>query len=249
MTRLLRAGFARLFDSRLFMVCVCTMLVPAVVAVCVLAAVENQGEFYSPSDNMLFAGTSYIGIVIAVLTGFFIGADHSSGAIRNKLSVGHSRAAIYFSNLIICVSASLIMHVTWLAVPIFSEAVGIIRKFEMPADKIALEVFASVLAVSALAAIFLPICMLIQSKSVGAVSAVVLSFVMLFVTQDLDGTPWYDVIPTCQLMQITENRMQFNEHYYIWLPDNINMFPFYSLLIIIITTALGVCIFRRKDLK
>ena len=249
MTRLLRADFARLFGSRLFMFCFCSMLVPAVLTVCVFGILDKEAEFDFLTDNILFAGTSYIGIVIAVLTGFFIGADHSSGAIRNKLSVGHSRAAIYFSNLIICVSASLIMHITWLAVPIFSEAVGIIRKFEMPADKIALEVFASVLAVSALAAIFLPICMLIPSKSVGAVSAVVLSFVMLFVTQDLDGTPWYDVIPTCQLMQLTENRMQFNEHYYIWLPDNINMFPFYSLLIIIITTAAGVLIFRRKDLK
>ena len=249
MNRLLRAGFARLFGSRLFMLCIYAMLVPAVVSVCVFGILDKEAEFYFSTDNMLFGGTTYIGIAIAILIGFFLGTDHSNGILRNKLTVGHSRAAIYFSNLIICVSASLIMHIIWLAVFIFSEAVGIIRKFYMSADEIALEVFASVLAVSALAAVFTLICMLISSRSIGAVSAVVLSFVMLFVTQSLDGTPWYDVIPTCQLMQLTENRMQFNEHYYIWLPDNINMFPFYSLLIIIITTAAGVLIFRRKDLK
>ena len=249
MAKLLRADFARLFGSRLFTLCFCAMLVPAAVIACVFGILEKEAEFYFSTDNMLFGGTTYIGIAIAIFIGFFLGTDHSSGILRNKLAVGHSRTAIYFSNLIICVSASLIMHIIWLAVFIFSEAVGIIRKFYMSADEIALEVFVSVLAVSALAAVFTLICMLISSRSVGAVSAVVLSFVMLFVTQSLDGTPWYDVIPTCQFMQITDTSFYFQGHYYIELPDNINMFPFYSLLIIIITTAAGVLIFRRKDLK
>lgn len=247
--RLLRADFARLFGSRLFMICVCAMLVPATLSVCVFGIIGKEGEFYYLADNMLFGGTTYINIVIAVLTGFFIGTDHSSGTVRNKLSVGHSREAVYFSNLIICTFASLIVHLIWLAVVTFASAAGIIRKFETPADEIAFEIIASIFAVSALAAVFTLICMLISSRSKGSVSAVVLSFIMMFVTDAFEGTPWYDVIPTCQFMQITDTSFYFQGHYYIELPDNINMFPFYSLLIIIIATAAGVCIFSRKDLK
>ncbi|MCH5349761.1 MAG: hypothetical protein J1E40_10600 [Oscillospiraceae bacterium] len=249
MIKLLRADFARLFSSRLFSLCVYAMLVPAILAVCMLAAADKQGGHYSPSDNMLFAGATYIGIVIAVLIGFFIGTDYSGGAVRNKLYVGHSKAEVYFSNLITCTSASLIMHIIWLVVVISAETVGIIRKFETPAGKIMSEVFVSIFAVSAMAAVFNLICMLIPSRSKGSVSAVVLSFIMLSVTDAFEGTPLYDVIPTCQIIQLTNTVPPSPWGYYMEIPENINMFPFYSLLIIVIATAVGVCIFSRKDLK
>ncbi|MCR4779873.1 MAG: hypothetical protein K5876_02115 [Ruminiclostridium sp.] len=51
-------------------------------------------------------------MIAAVVIGSFIGADHSSGTIRNKLAVGHARAAIYFADHIVCFSAVMIILLT-----------------------------------------------------------------------------------------------------------------------------------------
>lgn len=180
MSKLLRADFARLFKSKVFWLGVIFMFGFAVFAVHTQwSDIRKYPDHYSPADGLLFAGSEFIGIVIAIVIGFFIGADYSDGTIRNKFVVGHSRMEIYFSDLIICTAASLIIHFVWLGVVIAGTALGLVREFEMSAGTIASEILISVFAVSAISAILLLICMLISSRSSGVVTAMVLSLVML----------------------------------------------------------------------
>ena len=285
MSKLLRADFARLFKSKIFWLGTIFMFGFAVFAAHThWKDMRDFPDYISPYDGMLFAGTEFIGIVIAIVIGIFIGTDYSHGTIRNKLAIGHSRMKIYFSNLIVCTAASMIMHFAWLGVIIGGAVSGLTRKFEMPAGTIAAEILISIFAVSAITAIFLLVSMLVPSRSAGVVAVMVLSLAMIisamtiwsrldepeyfsaydYVITDPDGTtheiheemaknPYYlegtkrrvyeilyDIIPNCQIRHLALGD---------GFDDSMNLLPLYSFSIMIVTTAAGILIFRRKDLK
>ena len=294
MSKLLRADFARLFKSMIFWLGVIFMVGLAGFA-CWTKWRDSQDfpDYYNPPDGLLFAGTNYIGIVIAVVLGIFIGTDYSHGTIRNKHVVGHSRVAMYISNLIICVTASLIIHTAHTAVVVGAAAVGITRPFEMSAGNIAALFFTSVFTVAALTAIFVFVCMLVSSRSIGVVSAILLSLALVIeanniyfrlgeeeytqpyhftvmneygeeieVDQPSVKNPRYltgtkrkiyaflnDLLPNNQILQFSDGASgkQLGDDGEV--PDNTPWFPLYSLGLIAVTTAAGILIFRRMDLK
>ena len=89
MTKLLRGDFIRLFKSKIFWLCVIFMFGFASMAVYTKWSDSKLvPDYYNPPDGLLLAGAAYLGIVIAVVLGIFIGTDYSHGTIRNKISVG-----------------------------------------------------------------------------------------------------------------------------------------------------------------
>lgn len=59
----------------------------------------------------------FIAVVIAIFSCFFIGTDYSDGTIRNKLIVGHSREGIYLSYLMVTAAVAILLVAGyWLAV-------------------------------------------------------------------------------------------------------------------------------------
>lgn len=144
-------------------------------------------DYYNPPDGILLAGAIYISIVIAIFIGIFIGTDYSNGTIRNKHIMGHSRVSMYLSNLIICITSSVIMHMVYITVIVGAAGMGITRKFEMSVGNIAAQTLTSVFAVSAISAILLLVCMLISSRSAGVVSAMILSLMLIFTAGRTDN--------------------------------------------------------------
>lgn len=66
------------------------------------------------ADYCMKAGyTPYIA-VIAVLASLLIGGEFDNNTIRNKLIAGYSRAAVYISNLIVCITAGIIMQIVYM---------------------------------------------------------------------------------------------------------------------------------------
>ena len=63
---------------------------------------------------MIFLGGLYLIFAAAVFIGVFVGTEYSDGTLRNKLIIGHSRSSIYISNLIVCTTAGIIMHLTYI---------------------------------------------------------------------------------------------------------------------------------------
>ena len=182
MIKLLRGDFARLFKSKTFWLGIIFMLVLAALMVHNVwdnAQLDIEYVIVSP-DGILLVGAAYVGIVSAIFTGFYIGTDYSNGTVRNKNIMGHSRAAIYLSDLIVCVTASLIMHIAYIAVVIGAVCAGITPKFIASAGSIAAQILISVFSVAALSAMLQFVSMLIPHRSAGVVSAIVLMLIMNF---------------------------------------------------------------------
>lgn len=250
MIKLLRGDFARLFQSRVFLICTALMFAFAIT----IASVMNlSADFNRPTDSIMFGNTQFLGIVIAVFVGTFVGTDYSDGTIRNKLIL-HSRTSIYISNLILCITASLMIFFAWLLVFLLSEATGLTETFEMTDENLMLSILVSILGVAALSSMFLLICMLITSKSKALVTVLILSFLMLYtsITLKEEGgslPPLSEFLPDYQFMCLNSLVSPSSWGYYIDMPDNFNMYPLFSLLIVTLTTILGIFIFQKKDLK
>lgn len=186
MIKLLRGDFIRLFKSKVFWMGVLFMSGFAIVEIWVG---WMQGQLvpehpYTSPDPFLFIGTQYMGIVTAILVGSFVGTEYSNGTMKNKLTVGFSRTAIYFSSLIVCTSAVLMIHFVWLAIIILGGVI-IFGQFVLSAGSVTTLILISCFSLSAFAAFFVLVCILITSKSTGAVTAVILSFLMLPVAYSL----------------------------------------------------------------
>ncbi|MDE5563601.1 MAG: ABC transporter permease [Oscillospiraceae bacterium] len=288
MIKLLRGEFIRLFKSVIFWLGAIFMFVYSLL--CVYIKWSDGALNYYLGSNLLFEGTMFIGIVIAVFIGIFIGSDYKDGTIRNKFIVGHTRISIYLSNLIICIAASLMIHIIWLAVILSAEKIGLTPKSDTTDIKILTFMLISFVSVAAFDAIFLLICMLITSNMASSVTVLGLSFLMLMVTPmidielhqpeyykgysymvtDSDGNTYeeyqqgeknagyvdgvqrkfykfiYDFLPQGQITQLRDEVSGAATE--DWQADKAE-FPLYSLSLIVVTTATGVLLFRRKDLK
>lgn len=185
MSRLLSAGFARMFKSRLLWILagVMFLLGIAIPAGDYRGVVKALAEGYTAEANFgnaFFQYAPVIGFASAIFTGLFLGEEYNSGTIRNKLIVGHRRRDIYLSGLILSVCAALIMCLAYIAACC---AVGLplLGGFkEIGAGTVISMVLGTLLMACAYGAIFTLIAMLCQSKSGTAVICLVLVMVMLF---------------------------------------------------------------------
>lgn len=187
MTRLLSAGFARLWKNKVFWIGTATMFSWAAILIITgysQAATELEDLF--PLERYFFQYAPIIGGFCAVFIGLFLGTDYSDGTIRNKVLVGHSRTSIYFSNLVVSVVAGIIMTASWLlatliiGVPLFGGLVS-------STTTIMLYLLISALMVIAFSAIFTIISMLNHNKAGVAVITILVFFAMLFLGSYLES--------------------------------------------------------------
>lgn len=188
MSRLLRADFVRMFKSRIFWAGVLFMAGFAgfVVFTQWSDMKASSASFACFADDILFAGEMYVGMVIAVFMGIFVAVEYSSGTIRNKHIIGHSRTAMYLSNLVICSVASVIMHLAFIAVVLASSAMGIIGGFSTSYSKAPFLILVSTFSVIALTAIFLFVYMLITGRIAGF-AAMILCLLMMMTAMTIDA--------------------------------------------------------------
>lgn len=117
MNRLLSADFYCLRKSKLSWVMLIIAAVMPIGTVLLyvglrfLAEQTNDGSFNALSAmfttrgilSSAFSLTNNIGIIFPIFAGIIIGSDMTNGTLRNKVIIGHSKAKIYFSHLIVCV--------------------------------------------------------------------------------------------------------------------------------------------------
>lgn len=272
MSKLLRANFVRLFKNRLFHFCTIFIFAAAVLAV------FNQVKYNEVIDGMLFSGIAIVSVVSAVFISIFTGAEYSGGTMRNKLCTGHSRIAVYGANLAVCTTSALIMHIILIAA-VVCFGIPVIGKITLSFSEITAMFLISVLVVTAYASVYILFGMLITSKAAGAVSAVILSFLLIISADTLErivNAPEYrpdffideksetgssaEFVPNSnyptgtkrKVMEIALNIMPSGQALQISggePPENAAELPLYAIADIAVTTTAGILIFRRKDLK
>ena len=185
MSRLLSAGFARMFKSRLFWLLMGIMLllgvaVPANDYRNIVRAAANGHAIELNLGDVFFQYAPVIGFASAIFTGLFLGEEYNSGAIRNKLIVGHRRKDIYLSGLVLSVCAAAAMCLAYI-VACCAVGLPLLGGFKgVGAGVVISMVLCTLLMACAFGAIFTLAAMLCQSKSGTAVICLVLMMVMLF---------------------------------------------------------------------
>lgn len=191
MTKLLCAGFARLKKDRIFWIAVAAM-----VFIGLFVPVKNHMDGITVVfDKYIFGNALFTGVIAAVFSSLFIGTEYSDGAIRNKIVVGHTRNAIYLSNLIVNLVAALFIQLAFL-IPICAVGIPLAGLPVMEAAGIVIFCLCNVGMIAAYCAIFTLLSMLIQNKALVAVVSLLTALALLilgsYMQMRLDAPEYYE---------------------------------------------------------
>ena len=276
MAKLLQSNFARLWKSKPFWVCAVLTLALAVLNSIEINPPDDTSWMYA-TGKMMVDGGSNSTIFAAIFAALYLGTDYACGTIRNKLAVGHSRANVYLASLITVTSGTLLIGAVYTVPSVFKTIVWG-KELGVPIGEFLLYIAILVFAMIALSAIFTLLGMLITEKALTTTFTIILAIVLLIgsavlmdilnqpkevtygkVTIDSGAlemltkpNPMYigeglkrdimtaitDVLPGGQIMRLETGDFH-----------NPELYPLYSVGVLAVTTAAGMLIFRRKDLK
>ena len=274
MSKLLSAGFIRLRKDKIFLVALIFMFGAGVFFPVMRYMDMQQSGYIKNIDNGFFACTPFIGIVMAVFCSLFIGTEYSDGTIRNKVIIGQKRTSIYLSDLTICAIVSVIMCTAFF-IAYLCVGIPLLGFFEMEIKLVLLYALAVFVLSVAFASIFTLISMLSHNKAITAVVSILLAFLLLLAGAQLnrmlnepeinmgltmiENGPEYEGIPNPKYLDDGERKVV--QFIYDFIPggqvvqcislgaNNVAVLPVYSLIIIILTTGIGMFFFRKKELK
>lgn len=278
MTRLLSAGFVRLKKDKSFWTGMGFMALFGIfLAVNVWSDYHQYGLEPSFKRN-LFSWAQFCGILTAAFSSLFLGTEYSDGTLRNKLIAGHRRTSVYLSSLVLSLTASLLMTLTFQLVLILAGTILLGAKCVfLEAGSLLCCLAVGFLLILAYCAIFTFISMLIQKRAVAAVVSILVSFILLFMGAHVlsalsQPEYWESYTLTMDSKETAETVQEPNPHYlrgtkrevyeflFDFLPgaQSLRLFqtgiyvwqpPFYSLLIAICFTGGGILLFRKKNLN
>lgn len=279
MNSLLRSDFRRMCRSKLlYLGMIAVVMFMAYALVNNIYYMSFMPSLKLPLDNLIFAGTSVIKFSMAVFTCFFVGTDYSDGTIRNKIMGGHSRFSIYMSYFVTTTMASLIMILIGSLVILAIGSIWMGGFTANPAI-IVPQVLCCILSIVSLNALILLIAVLVPSRAISVTVCLLLAIMLgttsttllnkLMEEPTIPAFTYYDEEGILQVVPERENpryvsgteriivqtcydaipTSQMNQYGYDELPENILLFPIYSLAFISIYSTTGLLFFKRKDLK
>lgn len=130
-------------------------------------------------DNGFFGCALFIGILTAVFCSLYTGTEYSDGTMRNKIAVGHSRTAVYLSNLAVCAAAGVLACFGYI-LPMVVTGVPLLGPFTMSVPSLLWFTLCAFIMTAALCAVFAMIAMLNQNKAAVAVICIFLAYFLLF---------------------------------------------------------------------
>ncbi len=278
MGELTRCGLFRLKKDRVFWACFGVMLCAAVAQLSIAARQCRMmaAEGYIVNlESSFFRLLPAIGLFVGIFTGLYLGTDHSEGALRNRLMVGHSREKVYLAELGTAVTAALAMTAAWLmgcgAVALFCR-----EYWHMDPGPLALYILAACGSAVALASLLTTVGMLTEKKSTAAVAAILLVLGLLLLSTWLysrllepemesgliittAGMEWGDPTPNPlyvsgtlrQVFQLLLNILPTGQA--VLLSELAAAHPVWDLAasaaVTVVSTLVGIALFRKKDLK
>ncbi len=286
MIKLLSANFSRLFKSKLFYVGILFMVgLGAFGTISRFIEVNERreglimlmGADYVNGDALLFTGGLLLPIICGAVIGLFIGTEHSDGGLRNKITVGCTRVAIYFSNLIVSAFASVATYLSYPLIVLLLKTI-LLEKSNIPTGELIIMFLCGILFSAALSSLFVLLSMLIPNKAAGAVLLIVLAVALCSLMFWVDGrlnepefisgytystnveaeitimekNPRYLEGAAREAFQAIYNVLpscQFLELDRYTVSDRLGIMSVCALCETAAFTAAGVLIFRKKDIK
>ena len=185
MSKLLYAGFVRLWHDTCFWV---ILLVMAAIAVILPVSSYHSMQYMRQFSDYVYeiplenSFTSYIPLMVifsAAFCSLFIGTEYSDGTIRNKIIIGHRRADIYLSNLIVCFVAECIICLVFIVADL-CVGIPLLGFFRCGLGMILGYTGCAFVLCAAVTAIYTLIAMLSQNKAVAAVICILGIVFMIF---------------------------------------------------------------------
>lgn len=278
MSKLLSANFIRLWKERVFLIAIAGVFtLGAVIPISIKIAEIRLGVFNS-IDPVFGQFAMFIGIVLAIFCSFFVGKEYSDGTIRNKIICGKKRTDIYLANFITCTAVSLMLCIAFF-LPYLGIGIPLLGSFHMEKEIVFWLFLTVIFLSIAFASIYNLIAMLSTSKAVTAAVCILLAFLFLYMgfqlkgmlnqPEIIDGTAYdengvayqeVEDFPNPEYLQGGERQVvrflcnlipggQVAQCVGRGSVDELSELPVYSLGVILITTGVGVFVFRKKDLK
>ena len=272
MLKLLRAGFFRLKKDSIFWL----FLFLTIGAALFTLANSYFGTSEVTIDSLVNRYIMYAGLLIAIFVSIFVGKEYSEGIIRNKIIVGHSRISIYISKLIICITATLLCEFVYIIIVLLI-GIPLFGTLQMPMAQFWMSILNTVLIIIAFCSIYHFIAMICKEITVSTTISIVL-FIAMFIAQSSfgltasrdeyithtsyteDGTR-YIVNKEPDPNYPGEAKVKTARAIYLFIPEGQAMeigindaeylyqMPKYSVTLIIVINALGMCLFSKKELK
>lgn len=175
MSELMSAHLFRIKRDKTFWACVAVMLACSVGVMlngCRQAGSMAAYGYQMGLERYYFTLAPAVGFFAGVFSGLFLGTEHTDGAVRGKLIVGHSRRKVYLASLLTNILAALTITVVWLV----GGLVGIpfLGLWKMSGAAVTMNIVVAIGSAVALAAMFTLLGMLVMKKSNGVVAAILL---------------------------------------------------------------------------
>lgn len=274
MTNLLNSSLIRLTKNKIFWIINIFSIVLAFFMIYTqYSDMKKYGEIIETEQLMLNYSTM-IGIIIAIFTSLFLGVEYSDGAIRNKISIGHKRINIYLSNLIIVTITSLFSYILFILV-VASIGIPLFGPITISISKLLMLLGCIFVTIIAYSSIFTFLAMIISNKTITAITAIMLSFGMMFYSlMALDRLAQPEYIDTMLMKDGVQEIINTKNNRYLTgkkkeliklsidiiptgqmfqiagrITPNLKVLPIYSACIIIVFTGAGLILFNKKELK
>lgn len=257
MTKLIRADLARLWRTVSFWICGGLMTALLFLNFLFEYKMTPPGSLNAVFGRFIVGSGTWIISFAGIFVSLFIGTDYANGTIRNKLSVGHSRIAVYFSNFAASVVGALVYCVVCWGM-LFAVGFGIGWGIGIETGKLIQSLLICVLAIISACSLFVLVGMLITTKSSSAVITIV-GLVGLFLSMaflvDLLSRPEKDSMyvesPLRDILTVVCDVLPLGQSVqleFVLLHDPA-VLPLYSVGFTLVISLIGAVAFRVKNIK
>ena len=277
MSKLLRGNFVRLFKSRIFWICTAAIFCSAVFIMQMGGrAIEVRNV---TMDEYFFYLGPMVSLFFSVFISMFIGTEHSDGTVRNKLIIGYSRKQVYLAYFLTCLGGIGIMLAVWFlggltgipliglwktgaAAVITNILITVLYSAVLTAIFVCFSVMMQNKAASAVAQIVFALLLILAGSTLynrlyepEQISGMVLVNGEIIMSEP-EPNPMYIGGALRQICIALVNMLPTGQGILMLNWDSSGSVPILiplqiasSIVLAIVITALGVLVFRRKDLK
>lgn len=253
MEKLLRANFTRMLKSYTFWICAAAAFLIGLCASIVTAA--SGSLWHVKWEPHILGRFKEAPFFAAVFSSLFLGTEYSNGTLRNKLMIGSDRTSIYLSNLICTVSGGLLITAAELLVPM-GYGIILFTTYKAPEPKFWSNIGICAGTIAAFCSLLTLFGMICSKKAVTVMTAICVTIICYLtsgtVTERLnDNSGYYDGIYVHTALSVVDRVLPFGtiERVSDGYREVQSSVPLFSLGTVAVSTAVGIAIFRKKDIK